>query len=146
MLGENLEKRGRERERAQRMAGPKGGAAASVREQFLPALRASRNKVNSKGADWLFAPDPRCADHADAARPAAISGSLVLLATDGFLALISDYERYSPETLLSAAEARGLGALGEELRAVESADPEGKAYPRFKKSDDATALLLSLRA
>jgi serine/threonine protein phosphatase PrpC len=146
ILGETLAKRGRERERAQRMAGPKGGAASSVREKFLPALRALRNKDNAKGSDWLFAPDPRCADHADAARAAALPGSLVLLATDGFLALISDYEKYSPDTLLSAAEARGLAALGQELRAAEAADPEGKAYPRFKKSDDATALLLSLRA
>ncbi len=146
MLGETLARRGRERGRAQRMAGPKGGAGASVREKFLPALRASRNKVNTKDGDWLFAPDPRCADHADVARAAALPGSLVLLATDGFLALISDYEKYSPDTLLSAAEAGGLAALGQELRAVEAADPDGRTYPRFKKSDDATALLLSLHA
>ncbi len=146
MLGETLARRGRERERAQRMAGPKGGAGASVREKFLPALRASRNKVNTKDGDWLFAPDPRCADHADVARAAALPGSLVLLASDGFLALISDYEKYSPDTLLSAAEAGGLAALGQELRAVEAADPDGRTYPRFKKSDDATALLLSLHA
>ena len=36
--------------------------------------------------------------------------------------------------------------LGEELRAVEASDPEGLRYPRFKRSDDATALLLALRS
>jgi hypothetical protein len=69
----------------------------------------------------------------------------VLLASDGFLALASDYARYTPETLLAAAAARGLGTLGEELRAVEASDPEGLRFPRFKRSDDATALLLVLR-
>ena len=46
--------------------------------------------------------------------------------------------------LISAAETKGLAALGEELRAIEEGDPEGRRFPRFKKSDDATALLLKL--
>jgi hypothetical protein len=64
------------------------------------------------------------------------------LASDGFLALASDYARYTPEGLFDAALARGLTPLGEELRATEASDPDGIAYPRFKRSDDATALLL----
>ena len=36
----------------------------------------------------------------------------------------------------------GLAALGEELRAIEAGDAGGDRRPRFKKSDDATALLL----
>src|SRR5262245_10141596 len=97
MLGETLSKRGRERERARKMAGPKGGASASVREVVLPALRTARNKVNTKGSDWLFAPDPRCAAHADHKRIELAGDALILLASDGFLALISDYEKYTPE-------------------------------------------------
>jgi hypothetical protein len=34
--------------------------------------------------------------------------------------------------------------LGEELRAIEAGDSGGDKFPRFKKSDDATALLLRL--
>jgi hypothetical protein len=30
------------------------------------------------------------------------------------------------------------------LRAIEDKDPEGRKFPRFKKSDDATAVLLRL--
>src|SRR5258706_361092 len=121
-------------------------AIAGVREEFLPALRASRNGVNSPGGDWLFAPDAACADHAKELRVTVLKDSPILLASDGFLALASDYERYSPETLFDAAAERGLAVLCEELRAVETADPEGLRYPRFKRSDDATALLLTLRA
>jgi hypothetical protein len=44
--------------------------------------------------------------------------------------------------LFAAAEGRGLAALAGELRSIEAADPEGVRFPRFKRSDDATALLL----
>lgn len=144
IAGETMEQRARERERAARLAGSRGAnpAAAGVREEFLPALRESRNRVNTKDGDWLFAPDAACADHAEEMRLAVAPGARILLASDGFLALASDYERYTPETLFAAAATRGLESLGEELRAVEAADPEGVKFPRFKKSDDATALLL----
>jgi hypothetical protein len=68
----------------------------------------------------------------------------LLLASDGFLALASDYGAYSADTLMTAAMTRGLKALGEELRAIEAGDAGGDRFPRFKKSDDATALLLKL--
>jgi len=45
---------------------------------------------------------------------------------------------------MTAAQEKGLAALGEELRAIEAGDSGGDKFPRFKKSDDATALLLRL--
>ena len=147
LFGDTLNRKESERARVERLVKPgrPGPAAAGVREEFLPVLRASRNYVNT-AEEWLFAPDPRCADHAREARAVVAPDSLLLLATDGFLALASDYERYTPEALFNAAKARGLAPLGEELRAIETADPDGSRFPRFKRSDDATALLLKLRA
>jgi hypothetical protein len=46
--------------------------------------------------------------------------------------------------LVTAAKSKGLAALGQELRAIESADPMGEKFARFKKSDDSTALLLEV--
>jgi len=66
----------------------------------------------------------------------------LLLATDGFLALASDYGAYGVDGLMAAAMDKGLAVLGEELRAIEAGDAGGDTFPRFKKSDDATALLL----
>jgi hypothetical protein len=71
-------------------------------------------------------------------------GSTLLLASDGFLALASDYGAYGADGLMAAAMEKGLDALGQELRAIEAADAGGDKFPRFKKSDDATALLLRL--
>jgi len=45
---------------------------------------------------------------------------------------------------MAAAMSRGLAVLGEELRAIEAGDSGGDKFPRFKKSDDATALLLKV--
>jgi hypothetical protein len=134
----------RTRESARAGLASKAPAAAGVRDEFLPALRASRNTINTPGGDWLFAPDQACASHAQEARVAVEEGGVLLIASDGFLAISVDYGRYTPEALLETAKLHGLAALGEELRTIEAADPEGRAFPRFKRSDDATALLLSL--
>jgi serine/threonine protein phosphatase PrpC len=142
MIGDTIEKRTRESARAAKAS--KSPAAAGVRDEFLPALRAARNKVNTAGSDWLFAPDPACAEHSRTKTIAAAPGATLLLASDGFLALSADYRRYTAEALLDAAVARGLAALGQELRAIETDDPDGRSFPRFKRSDDATAVLLSI--
>ncbi|HUO88816.1 MAG TPA: protein phosphatase 2C domain-containing protein [Rhizomicrobium sp.] len=110
---------------------------------YLPQLRKERSRINS-GRHWAFSPDPRAAEHVSRCHVAAPKGALLLLASDGFLALATDYGRYTADTLLEKASGRGLAALAEELREIEDADPQGHKFPRFKKSDDATALLLRL--
>jgi hypothetical protein len=128
------------------LAEAKGLAPASGtnRPDFLAALRIARNTVNSERGGWLFGPDAAATEKARSLHIAASPGTTILLASDGFLALVSDYERYDAASLMEAAERNGLEALGRELRAIEEGDPEGRRYPRFKKSDDATALLLRL--
>jgi serine/threonine protein phosphatase PrpC len=144
IVGDTVGSRTREKSRVSRLAEPDGVAATEVRDKFLPALRTSRNRVNSKGGGWLFSPDVRSARYASDAKFTPQEASLLLLATDGFFALVSDYARYAMDELLAAAQSRGLAALGRELREIEAADPKGVAYPRFKSSDDATALLLTI--
>ena len=145
LFGDTLNRKESERARVERLVKPgrPGPAAAGVRAEFLPVLRASRNYVNT-AEEWLFAPDAACADHAKEGRATVAPDSFLLLASDGFLALASDYERYTPEALFDAAKSRGLAVLGEELRAIETADPDGTRFPRFKRSDDATAVLLKI--
>ena len=110
---------------------------------YLPLLRSERNRMNS-GKRWAFSPDPRAAEHVHEANVQAAQGSHLLLASDGFLALVSDYGAYKSDALFQKALKDGLGGLGEQLRAIEEADAEGRKFPRFKKSDDATAVLLKL--
>jgi serine/threonine protein phosphatase PrpC len=143
VIGETMAKRAEESGRARKLALEKkvSSAAPGVRTHFLAHLRAARGRVNS-GDYWLFTPDRRAAAHARRKIVKAQAGALILLATDGFLALASDYGAYDAAALIAAARTKGLAALGEELRAIENDDANGDRFARFKKSDDATALLL----
>ncbi len=145
VVGEAFDKKASESRRVSELAKKAGLAPAGDlnRPEFITALRAARNRLNS-GSHWAFSPDPQAADHAAQSRIAAPRGAIVLLASDGFLALASDYGRYTAHTLMDRAVARGLGILADELREIEDADPQGHKHPRFKKSDDATAVLLRL--
>ena len=69
-------------------------------------------------------------------------GNELLLMTDGFASLVSDYKLYSAYSLIEAARDIGLAELIIELRMIEEADSSCLSYPRFKVSDDATALWL----
>jgi len=148
VVGQAFEKKASESSDAVRFAAEtKTAPTGALRtELFLSLVRAGRDRLNTPGSTWLFAPTPHASEHVSHARVAAPSGTLVLLCTDGFLALAGDYGTYAPRALVEAAASKGLKALGGELRAVEEADPEGRRFPRFKKSDDATAVLLRLQA
>lgn len=114
------------------------------RTETIEMLRRMRGELNQPGSRWTFCLDPACAEHARSfswtlARPAHI-----LLMTDGFSALVDRYHAYDAGGLVRAALDKGLQELGRELRAIENADTGGDKHPRFKKSDDATALLMRL--
>lgn len=71
-------------------------------------------------------------------------GDDVLLMSDGFSALIDGYTVLSEAALMDALDTQGLAALAVRLREVEAADAACERFPRFKKSDDATALWLRI--
>ncbi|HEX3755628.1 MAG TPA: hypothetical protein VHV26_11190 [Rhizomicrobium sp.] len=145
MVGETLVKRAAEAKRAQAFAKLKNilPAAKFSRCELIGQLRKARDFVNS-GNYWLFSPDVMAAPHVMHAAFDGAAGAHLLLASDGFLALASDYGAYDAPGLMAAALGKGLAALGKELRTIEESDPDGDKYPRFKKSDDATAVLLKM--
>jgi serine/threonine protein phosphatase PrpC len=108
----------------------------------LPELRAARNTVNTGAGYWLLGADASVGAHATVTSLALLGPATVLLATDGFYALVEDYARYGDRELIATAQTIGLAALMRELRHIEDGDPNGERFPRMKKSDDATALLV----
>lgn len=143
IVGDALEKRQNEAKRVAKLAEKHGlsPAAGVNRPEYLEALRKARNFVNTNG-HWAFGPDARAAEHVAGKRIDVPKGTVLLLCSDGFLALASDYNAYDADALVAAAQSKGLKALCEELRAIERDDAGGEKFPRFKTSDDATALLL----
>jgi len=145
-IGSAFDRRDTESGDAQRYGEKTGlpSVVAAHRSEAKAMFQASRAKVNLPGGTYLFGVEPQASEQVARAKIAAPEGTLVLLCTDGFLALASDYGLYNPQSLIAAAAENGLAALGAELRAVEEDDAEGREFPRFKKSDDATAVLAKL--
>lgn len=114
------------------------------RESTLAKLREGRSRLNQPGGSWTFGIDPACATHARSWTIALTRPAHLLLMTDGFSALTDRYGAYDVGGLVKACVERGLQELGRELRAIEAEDAGGAKHPRFKKSDDATALLMRL--
>jgi len=69
-------------------------------------------------------------------------GDNVLLMSDGFSCLLDRYSLYTKEGLGATLFAEGLAGLAIEIRNTELQDPEGWQFPRFKVSDDMSALWL----
>ncbi len=127
---------------AKMIAERKGIGVEAQRKTVLPELRRVRELVNSPQGFWLLGADSAVGDHAKVTTLELSGPATVLLATDGFYALKEDYLRYGDRELIATAQTIGLTTLARELRHIEDEDPAGERYPRMKKSDDATALLV----
>ena len=114
-----------------------------VRERLWPHLRSARSAMNESDGYGVFSLTPPPAKFVKAGSE-AVTGTLVLLATDGLMRLVDVFRRYTVETLLEAASRRGLSALLMEVRSLESADEYCREFPRAKCHDDATGLLVEM--
>ena len=120
----------------------KGLGIDAIRATVLPELRRARNTVNTVGGFWLLGADPDAAAHAGVTSLALSGPATVLLATDGFYALKDDYQMFDDRDLIASSQALGLVEMAAQVRRIEEGDPLGQRFPRMKKSDDATALLV----
>jgi len=112
----------------------------------LEQLRKARSTHNTpEGSIWTLGLEPAAAEHLQQKTIPVAKGGEILICSDGFSALEETYQSYSPGSFVEAARSQGLKALYHQLRDIEQTiDPLGKKYPRFKRSDDATALFLSI--
>jgi Protein phosphatase 2C len=140
--GETPEGEAAERAWAGSLGGHLGAGAMLRSAQVIQALRDSRDSYNTGRGRWVLGLEPAAAqhmEHAVFAREGTVRG---LLMSDGYSALELKYQRYGARALLDASSDKGLAAMGVELRAIEEIeDPAGARWPRFKQSDDATAVL-----
>lgn len=114
------------------------------RADTLEKLRNGRAALNRRDASWTFCLDPACAEFARVWRMPLRRPAHLLLMTDGFSSLADRYHAYDAAGLVRAAVDAGLQELGRQLRAIEVEDAGAARHPRFKASDDATALLMRL--
>ncbi|NBB50981.1 hypothetical protein GVN24_22120 [Rhizobium sp. CRIBSB] len=132
-----------------RVGGIGAAGVANDDPETLEDLRRGRARQNTpNGTTWTFGVVPEAADHlAMVDVPLHGGGATALLCSDGLADLVALYKLYDPATLIQRAATAGLKSLVSELRHMErEVDPDGLTYPRYKQSDDTTAILLRLEA
>jgi hypothetical protein len=111
---------------------------------FLAWLGERRERQKKSGIPAaLLSVNPGAADRLRHESVSCEDGTTILLASDGFSALVDLYGAMDAKTLMETAIASGLEPLARKAREIEAQiDPDGRRYPRFKQSDDTTAILL----
>lgn len=113
--------------------------------EALARLRALRGVALAAGNAQILSPDHGFLKHLSRAQVMADEADILLM-TDGFAAAELRYGLFdTPQSLLAAVRHRGLAEVGRDLRRFElETDPDGKLKPRWKRSDDATAIWLKI--
>jgi hypothetical protein len=128
--------------------GQGGDPARRYREPAaLEALREQRGVALAPARSIILCPDRGFLEHLGRARISARRLRLLLM-TDGFAAAELRYGLHDgPRALMAAAAAGGLQPIAAALRRFEAeVDPDCMLRPRWKRSDDATALRLEISA
>jgi hypothetical protein len=111
---------------------------------FLSWLAERRERQRKSGIPAaLLSFNPDAVDRLRHETAPCQDGTVILLASDGFSALVDLYEAMDARAAMETALGSGLEPLVKLAREIETErDPDGRLYPRFKQSDDATALLV----
>lgn len=105
-------------------------------------LRDRREQQRTGGGMPVLGLKPETADRLRHDRVDLEPGTIVLLTSDGFSALVDLYRHVDGKGLVETVLSSGLESLAREARRIETeVDPDGRLFPRFKQSDDATALM-----
>ena len=122
---------------------PIGSPAHQERVQELVA--AQRRHRNQPGGYWVAAAKPAAAYQAvTGSRPHDQVDRAALL-TDGVSCLVDLYAAAGWPELLDSMQEHGPTHVISRIRELEDADPSGSRWPRYKRSDDATAAFSLLR-
>jgi len=145
-LGEAPGLRDAESARAAALMQAAGSRPTAILDEpvFLSWLGELRERQRQSGIPAaLLSFDPRAADRLRHETAPCEKDTTILLASDGFSALVDLYKAMDATGLMETALASGLEPLVRRAREIETReDPDGKSFPRFKVSDDTTAILL----
>lgn len=103
---------------------------------------AQREVMNSADGYWVAAHDPKAAEEALTGTLPLSGVRAVALLTDGAARAVDDFHEMTWPEAMHQLEADGPQSLIDRTRAMENSDPEAKRWPRGKRHDDATAVVL----
>jgi hypothetical protein len=114
------------------------------RDAVRRLVAAQRFHRNVQGGYWVAAAKPEAAHHAvTGSAPRAATDRIALL-SDGASCLVDKYGLASWGDLMDLLAREGAEEVIARVRAAEASDPDGSRWPRYKRSDDATAIICTL--
>ncbi len=124
-----------------------GCSVLEARKRLNHELVANRKLCNRPEGYWIFEPMGSGVPHGRTAQWAAEQVQTITLMSDGFAQLVSPFGVAGDyEALHDMAHECGVLPLVQKLQALQQADGDCSAYPRFKLSDDTTVLIAELTA
>lgn len=99
---------------------------------------------NTPGGYWVAATDPAAASHAIAGALPLDTVTQVAVLTDGASRAVDTFHEMDWPECLTFLQEHGPRGLIAYVRSIEDSDPQGRKWPRFKKSDDATVALVRI--
>ncbi len=120
------------------------GMGDEHRARLADLQAAQRQRRNRPRGYWIAESDPNAADHA-LTRTIPLAGTArVLLATDGAAAAVEDYRHPGDwDDYMTVVRTSPAQALANTHR-LEERDPNAQRWPRAKRHDDKTLVLLEL--
>jgi len=125
-----------------RLMASRGLSFNEAREGIQEILLKHRRLKNTDKGYWTLEFEPSAVDYCIYDKLPLESISKALFMTDGFFAIHSSYNYFSVKDLISFTDMKGLEKAYKILRDIEEEDKECNRYPRFKKSDDASAIYI----
>ncbi|MGH3873491.1 MAG: protein phosphatase 2C domain-containing protein [Pseudonocardiaceae bacterium] len=102
-------------------------------------VQTQRNLRNQPGGYWVAAADPAAASESLTGAAQLSEVTRVAVLSDGAARLV-EFGLTGWEQILSTLTEHGPQTLLDDVRHVEATDPHGDRWPRYKASDDATAI------
>lgn len=99
-----------------------------------------RRHRNKAGGFWVAGAVPEAAEHALAGRVERSGVTAAALLSDGVSCLVDTYALADWADMFNLLETSGPQQMIDQVRDAEDSDPDGKRWPRYKRSDDATAM------
>ncbi len=114
--------------------------------QVLDELRERRAANNTpESGVWTLGLSREACEHVFTIALPVPEVDSIMLMSDGFSAAEENYGLYDRAGMIEAARGKGLASILAEIRHVERIiDPEATRYPRYKRSDDSSAILLAV--
>lgn len=119
-------------------------ASGGERRQLINELVSAQRKVrNQPGGYWVAGSNPDAAREATVGATNALEGQRCALMSDGVTRLV-EFGDLSWAGLFEVLEQNGPDAVLNRIREIEASDSDLTRWPRYKASDDATAVVVRL--